>query len=370
MRILYLNYEFPPIGGGASPVSYEIAKEYVVLGHQVNVVTMKFDDLPSYEVKEGIHIYRVECLRKEVNMCQPYEQFTFLISAMSFLRKHLLEVQYDVCHCHFLIPTGFLAYWLKRKYHIPYIITLHGSDVPGYNPDRFQFLHRFTPPLLRRIVENAHRITAGSSYLIDLLLRNVGDFRGKVELIRNGINPNIYTPLSKKPMIFSSGRLLERKGFQYLIEAVRKENIGFEVHIAGDGPMKPNLEELAKDSKTKVVFHGWLDNSSSQYKTLLGESSIYSLISAKENASISLLEAMSAACVVVTSNVSGCPETIGEAGVKIMPENSTVLNQAFKDLITNPLKLEKLSGMARRKVLHDYNWKRLVKQYEALLINL
>ncbi|MFK7908869.1 MAG: glycosyltransferase family 4 protein [Chitinophagales bacterium] len=369
MRILYLNYEFPPIGGGASPASYEIAKEYVALGHQVTVVTMYYHGLPTYEEVDGIQIYRVKCLRKKVNVSHPYEQFTYLLSAMSFLREHLKNVNYDMCHCHFLIPTGFLAYWVKKHFKIPYIVTIHGSDVPGYNPDRFQFLHRFTPPILRRIVEESYRVTSGSVYLIDLLLKNVGNFEEKMIHIPNGIDANIYVPFSKKPIIFSSGRLLERKGFQYLIEAVKMEDIGFEVHIAGDGPMRRRLEDLAEGAKTNVVFHGWLDNTSEKYKRLLGEASIFSLISAKENASVSLLEAMSAACVVVTSNVSGCPETIGDAGLKIAPENSLLLKQAFEELIRNPIKIKELSSLARDKVMNDYNWKILTKRYEALLFN-
>ena len=58
-RILMLNYEFPPLGGGASPVSYEIAKGYAKLGHKVDVVTMGFKGLPSEEKKEGMRIFRV-----------------------------------------------------------------------------------------------------------------------------------------------------------------------------------------------------------------------------------------------------------------------------------------------------------------------
>jgi len=54
MRILILNYEFPPLGGGASPVSYEIAKGYVKLGHEVSVVTMVFQGLKKFEIKDGI----------------------------------------------------------------------------------------------------------------------------------------------------------------------------------------------------------------------------------------------------------------------------------------------------------------------------
>lgn len=56
MKILYLNYEFPPLGGGGSPVSYEIARGYARRGHTVDVVTMGFRDLPSREEVEGISI--------------------------------------------------------------------------------------------------------------------------------------------------------------------------------------------------------------------------------------------------------------------------------------------------------------------------
>ena len=51
MKILMLNYEFPPLGGGASPVSYEIAKGYVELGHEVTVVTMAFQGLKKFEIR-------------------------------------------------------------------------------------------------------------------------------------------------------------------------------------------------------------------------------------------------------------------------------------------------------------------------------
>ena len=65
MKILMLNYEFPPLGGGASPVSYEIAKGYIKLGHEVSVVTMAFQGLKDFEVKDGIKIYRVPCIKKK-----------------------------------------------------------------------------------------------------------------------------------------------------------------------------------------------------------------------------------------------------------------------------------------------------------------
>ena len=59
MKILILNYDFPPMGGGAAPASYEISKGYAKLGHKVDVITMHFKGLPYFEKKDGILIERV-----------------------------------------------------------------------------------------------------------------------------------------------------------------------------------------------------------------------------------------------------------------------------------------------------------------------
>jgi glycosyltransferase involved in cell wall biosynthesis len=363
-KILVLNYEFPPLGGGASPVSYEIAKGYVALGHTVDVVTMGFRGLPDFEIKDGIHIYRVPCWRSKKEMCYPWEQLTYIFSAIWFLRKHLKSHTYDVNHTHFIIPTGIISLWLKKKYGLPYIISCHGSDVPGYNTDRFVFLHKFTRPLLKIICNNAHKIVALSNYLQELIKRNIKNYdEKKLIKIPNGIDPDKFTPQVKKKWIFSSGRLLPRKGFQYFIRAVADTDIGYEVHIAGDGPMMSELQGLVKQSKTKVVLHGWLDNNGKEYKDLLEQSAIYVLASEKENASISLLEAMSAGCAIITTNISGCPETVGDAGLLINPKDSQDLKLKLNILITDNNRLIDLQKIARSRVQVLYNWENILKEY-------
>jgi len=360
-----LNYEFPPLGGGASPVSYEIAKGYVKLGHSVDVVTMGFKGLPKFEKKEGINIYRVPCWRSKKEICHPWEQLTYIISAKRFLKEHMKTHTYDINHTHFIIPTGIISLWLKKNYGLPYIITSHGSDVPGFNTDRFKLLHKFTGLTLKKVCKNAKLIVSPSDYLSNLIKEKIGDY--KIKVIPNGVYINKFQPKRKRKIILSTGRLLPRKGFQYLIKAVSDEDIGYEVHIAGDGPMMQELKELAKYSKTKIVLHGWMNNNSKEYKNLLEYASIYVLASEKENASVALLEAMSAGCAIITTNVSGCPETIGDSGLIVEPRNLEQLKKKIKFLIKKQKMIKELGKRARQRLLIYYDWNGIIKEYMRVL---
>ena len=364
-RILVLNYEFPPLGGGASPVSYELAKGYAKLGNKVDVVTMGMKGLKEYKKIDGINVYRVKCLRSKKEICHPWEQLSYIISAKKFLKKHMKNSEYDICHCHFIIPTGILALWLKKKFGLKYIITSYGSDLPGYNPDRFKLIHKFTKPTIKNILNNSYGAFAGSKYLTNL--GNLIEAKINYKVIREGFDSTKFHPKEKKKIILSTGRLLERKGFQYLIKAVSEDDLGYEVHICGDGPMMGELKELKKKSKTKIILHGWIDNNSKEYKNLLESASIYSLVSKKENASVSLLEAMSAGCAVITSNVSGCPETIGDSGIAINTEDFGELKLKLLELIKNEKKIKKLGKMARERVLEKYDWNKIIEEYLEVL---
>jgi len=355
MKILVLTIEYPPLGGGASPMAHEINKNYISRGHEVSVITMSFKELAAEEIVDGVHIYRVKCKRSQKHISYAHEHVSFLISARRFLKKLLPQHQFDVCHAHFIIPTGWLASWVKKYFGIPFIITAHGSDVPGFNPDRFFWHHQVSPPLIRSIIKSSAGIVVPSKYLGSLLEDVIGENDPKVIHIPNGINTEYFIPGEKTKTIISSGRLLERKGFHHLIEAVSKEDLGYIVHICGDGPMMEQLKELALNSKTPVVFHGWIDNRDELYKSLLSEATFYCLVSTNENASTSLMEAMSSGCVVVTSNVSGCPETVESAGVCIAPENHEILFTTLSSLIQDPSLQSTLMQSARQRALNSFH---------------
>ena len=369
-KLLVLTYEFPPLGGGAGPVGYEIAERLSETGDfDIDAVTMGYKDLKEYEeVNQNFRIHRVKCLRSKKEICHPWEQATYLFSAYSKCKELIRKNKYDICHTHFLVPTGILAVKLKEKFSLPYIITAHGSDVPGFNTDRFKFMHKFTGPLLRKVCRNADLITAPSDYLKSLILKNIDTaLDKKTKVIPNGFDPDKFKPAGKKKIILGTGRLLPRKGFQHLISACADENIGYEIHICGDGPMMKNLKYLQKNSKTKVVLHGWVDNRSEKYKNLLESADIFTLPSSKENASVALLEGMSAGCAVVTSDTAGCPETVGDTAVLVKPENTMDLKQKLTDLTQDQNKIRSLQSKARERLVNKLNWDIVIKEYLNIL---
>jgi glycosyltransferase involved in cell wall biosynthesis len=367
MHFLILSIEYPPVGGGASPMIHEINMQYIAKGHQVSVVTMAVNGLEDHVMKDGVNIYHIDCFRMHRHISNVWEHVSFILAAKRFLRLFLRQQRIDFCYTHFLVPTGILARWLLTTYGIPYVITSHGSDIPGYNPDRFKLIHRFTPPLIRSIISSSVAVVSPSKYLYSLILRMGGIQDEKLMHIPNGIDTDFYLPGTKKDIVLATGRLLERKGFQYLIDAVADEQFPFEVHICGDGPMMKILKEKAANSKTKVVLHGWLDNKSEKYLSLLAEASIYVLVSGKENASTSLLEALSSGCVVITSNISGCPETVGPAGMCLPPADVKALKSALKELTLNPEMAYKFMKEGRERAILYFSWKKIADKYLSLI---
>ena len=145
MRIMMLNYEYPPIGGGASPVTRSLSEHLAAAGHEVDVVMMGYRKLPFLESFGRLRVFRGPALRRSPVRAVTVEMLSYLAAALP-VALGLSRQRYNLIHAHFLVPTGLLALALGRARHLPTVITAHGSDVPGYNPDRFTRGHRLLGP--------------------------------------------------------------------------------------------------------------------------------------------------------------------------------------------------------------------------------
>ncbi len=314
MRILVLNYEYPPLGSGGGIVTKEIVEglstQYDCI---IDVVTMGMGDLPLYEqVNSKLAIHRVRSWRSRKDICHPWEQLTYLVSAYCKVRQLLKQHTYALCHVHFIIPTGPLALLLKRIYNIPYVVTAHGSDVLGYNK-RFRYLYPFLVQPWRRVLDGAHAITAPSQFLLEEIKKHHRSVSEKMRVVRNGIAVAKFTPLPKQPYFLYVGRLVEAKGVQDIIATLATLELGsWRFKIVGTGPYQAELMQqvAAAGLRDRVDFLGRVPNDSELMRKLYGEAKVFVLASWFENMSISLLEAKQAGCHIVASRVGGNPEIV------------------------------------------------------------
>lgn len=368
-HLLVCNIEYPPIGGGAGPVSSQLVNHLLSRhNYTVDVVTMGCQDLPQKEkIGQRLTIRRIPSFRSDPLASYPWQHLIYIKRAQSLISKLHQSHPFDLCHAHFLVPTGILAMRIKQQLNLPYIVTAHGTDVPGHNPNRFTLMHRFTKPLIKNIINHAAATTSPSNYLKQQIISNVGSLNpNQITVINNGINTNRFTPLNKQNYILSTGRLIPGKGFKTLINAVKDENFGWPVHILGQGILEDELKDMASTSKIKIIFHGWLDNQSKQYKKLIGQAGIFAMTSAAENASMGLLEALSSGCATVVGQGSGSGEMVAQAGMTVKYGDVESLKQILFRLTGNS-KLRRRIQIKARKRAQSYSWPRITQNYHRLI---
>jgi glycosyltransferase involved in cell wall biosynthesis len=365
LNILQLSYEYPPIGGGGSRVAYGLSRELAERGHQVHVVTMRYGGAPLRETVDGVAVHRIPCIRRSKFHCTVPEAGLYLARARPVLLELTGRVEFDVLHAHFLLPGGINARWIARRTGLPYVLTAHGSDVPGYNPHRLRLAHLVSAPLWHGVTRDAALIVCPSRSIEELV--HARNARLPTTIIPYGFETGRYRldrPRAAK--ILAVSRLLKRKGVQDLLAAVTDTPLPFEVHVVGDGPYLETLRRQAEGSATPVIFHGWLDNRSSELTTLFETSQIFVLPSSAENFPVSLMEAMAAGLAVVTSRGTGCAEVVGDAGVLVSPGRPAELRDVLQKLAANPAEIDALGGRARRRLERDLSWASIADRHEAL----
>jgi glycosyltransferase involved in cell wall biosynthesis len=365
VKILMLCYEFPPIGGGGAQVVRGLAGELVAAGHDVDLVTMGFRGLPREEETEGIRVHRAPCLRRKEFVCTAPEAATYAASAFPAVLRLAAEARPDIVHAHFIFPDGFLAWSTRRRTGLPYVITAHGSDVPGYNPHRLKAAHRLLAPLWSSVTGGARRIVCPSESLRSLVARRGrGD---RTVVVPNGIDPGRFDPNRKKnERILVATRMLERKGVQHLLAALARFPRPVGVDIVGDGPFLPELRRMARELGVDARFAGWLDGGSPELKELFETSGIFVFPSEAENFPNVLLEAMTAGMAIVTTAGTGCAEVVGDAAVLVPPKDPAAIREALPALLDNPALREILGTAARARVEKLFSRRAVAGRYAEI----
>lgn len=368
MKILTLSYEFPPIGGGGAGVVKGLAREMVRLGHSVDVVTMGFRDLPAEEVVEGIRVRRVPSDRRSESKCTAREAAQYVLRARPVVRELLARNGYDLVHTHFIFPDGVLALSEARRRNLPYILTAHGSDVPGYNPKPFfKLVHPVLTLLWRRVTRSAAVIVSPSRILAGMIeSMRPGT---PVIVIPNGMDLAGFRPQPKRPQALVATRLVERKGVQYLLKAAAAARSEWPTLVVGSGEYEQPLRELNAALGEPGRFLGWMSNESAEFRDLLATSAVYVLPSDFENFPVALLEALAAGSAIITTRGHGCEEVVGDAAELVTPGSTdparcvSEITQALQRLERDPGYCAELGARARRRAEQHFAWEAVAQRY-------
>lgn len=374
MRLLLITNEFPPIGGGGSSV-LQYAARYLTEehGHEVTVVTSSYRNLPRHERIGRVRIIRVPAVRRYKDFCATWELVTYGISALVYCLWLVPRVRPDLVHAYFALPGGFVAWVLRALYGTPYVLYFGGSDMPGANPTRYKNVYPFIRGLTRRIWRGARVSTVCSEGL--LKLGRSLDPRHDFRLVPNGVELVRFVPVERPPnpvvKVLFIGRLIPRKGFQYIVRALPRvralTDVSFEVEVVGSGAMRTHLDGLAT---TLGVSHLIKYIGTIPYQELhraYQVADVFVLTSESEGMPCATLEAMACGLPVVTTDIPGNQEIVqeGKNGFLVPVGDTERLAQALAWLIRDPA-LRRRMGVESRRVVQPYDWHDIVRRYEAI----
>jgi glycosyltransferase involved in cell wall biosynthesis len=367
MKILMLNYEFPPIGGGAANANLCLLRQYAGRDDLcVDLLTSAQNPgFKSEKFSENITIHKVGIHKKHLHFWRRAEVIEWLVKAGFHYRRLLRENNYDLAHAFFGFPTGWLCYRNAGK--LPYIISLRGSDVPGQNA-RLQLDYKILAPTFRAIWKKASALVACSEGLKKRALLFMPSVL--IDVIPNGVELGRFFPDGTKEKsdvnrLLTVGRLSITKRIEMLIDAVEilhRTACKVQLTIVGGGKTEQQLRKIVaeRDLRDAIKITGRLD--SKKMPEVYRQNDIFVSASMQEGMSNAMLEAMASGLPIVTTRCEGLSELIDGNGIIIEKENIEYIVKAIKKLIDNP-ELRKQMSVAARKQAEKFDWANAAQSY-------
>ncbi len=370
MNVLMLNYEFPPIGGGAGKAHLCMLKEFAG-NNSLAIDVLTSAPQPGFNVEDfsdNITIYKVGVHKNNLHFWRKTEVIEWLIKAQLHYRKLLRENNYDLVHAFFGFPTGWLCYRTAGK--LPYIISLRGSDVPGYNI-RLSLDYKLMSGLFRKIWSSAAVVVANSIGLRNLALEFMPGL--DIRIIPNGIDTEKFHPSKKqsftKPIqVLMVGRLISRKRIDLLLAAVgRTKELGLDIqlNIAGEGNLMRPLQKLANELNVadRVSFMGRVP--AERMPQLYRDNDIFVMSSDHEGMSNAMLEAMASGLPIITTRCEGVEELMVDNGIIVEHPDPKDIAAAIRTLSQDRQAYNSFSA-ASRKQAASFTWFSVTDQYIEL----
>ncbi len=377
-RLLLVNYELPPLGGGGGAVTANLARELAAMGCSVRVLTSAYAGLPRRQTIDGYEVLRVPTIRRRQDRCSIPEMALAMVGSLIAAPLVARRWRPDLTIAFFGLPGGPAGWLVRRLYGAPYLVSLLGGDVPGFAYQGIGLYHRLSGGVIRAVWRGARAVIANSDGLADLARAHAP---GQVVAVApNGVDPVTFTPApeSSRPDARSNGpvrlllvgRLVHQKAVDVILNALASLPLSGRpvLTVVGDGPERGALEEQARrlGLGDAVTFAGWvarerLAETYRAHDVLVSPSRF-------EGMSLVLQEAMACGLPVVATRIPGSEELVvdGETGLLVTPEDVAGLAAAIARFATAP-DLIRAWGMAgRQRVERRYTWRAAAETYLAL----
>lgn len=379
MKIAYYLYLFPKIS--ESFILNEIVN-LIRKGHNVHIFSIyepqediMHEEIAAYNILERTHYFKLQYIFK-VNLLK------FLICFLKYCHldasnfkisrqwlKKIIRLAYfavvmdrigiDLIHDHFA-NIGMDARNLSKMLSRPYTITTHAFDIyQSPNEDE-----------LRKILDDANSVITISEYNKKYLVNEIG-VKNQIEIIRCGIDLKKFNIINKQKSnerirLFTTARLVEKKGMEYLIRAmptVKKAIPNCELIIVGSGQLRLSLNRLIAelDAGKYIQLIGNVTDMKLlqffQYADIFILPCIIANDGDRDGIPVVLMEAMAMGLPVISTNVSGIPELIenGVSGVLVPPNNKNAIADAIINICLNKdLRIE-MGKNGRKKIENEFN---------------
>ena len=286
---------------------------------------------------------------------------------------HLFKMRksYDIVQANWLIPQGIVQSFLK----MPYIVTGHGADVTSLN-------HGLLKKLKRRCLKNAWGVTAVSQPLMDVL---DGIYKNENQAVismgcdtslfgRQYREENYFGQGNQKVLLFV-GRLAEKKGVYYAIEAMRNVENAMLV-IAGDGPLREELQRQAdkvmRETGKKIVFLG--AKTHEELKKIYASADLFVMPSItakdgdKEGFGLVILEAFASGLPIVASRSGGITDIVkdGVNGFLVEEKDAGGMAEQIDRLLKDEEIYNKMQTEAKKSA-QQYDYRQIAARYAQFL---
>jgi glycosyltransferase involved in cell wall biosynthesis len=299
----------------------------------------------------------------------------FIIGQYLAAKRLMRERRIDVVHAHWLLPQGLIAWQLRKRYGLPYVVTSHGGDLFGLRG-------KLATAMKRKVAAACSGMTVVSTAMRDESMR-IGLHPPVLEVLPMGVDLQRRftldaTQVRARDELLFVGRLVPKKGLTHLLDAmpaVLAERSATTLSIAGFGPEEDALKQQAirLGIPDKVRFMG--AKPQAELPPLYRRASVFVApfirdpSGDQEGLPVALMEAIGCGCPVVVGDVAGVHDLLGEAAaeISVRPDDSVAFAAAILAALRDPEAAAARALRMRAAAAARVDWLHIAAGYAALL---